>query len=199
MLAQRGYIVASVDNRGTPRPRGRAWRKSHLSPDRLLASQEQAAAARASPDRAVRRLDAHGVWGWSGGGSMTLNLMFRSPDVYQYGHGGRAGAATMRFYDTIYQERYMGLPQTNADGYRPGRRSLSPTDLRGNLLARPRLRRRQRALPEQRERSSTRSSPPNKPFTMMDYPNRTHGICEGQGTTVHLYELLTRYLGEHLK
>src|SRR5674476_943462 len=60
-----------------------------------------------------------GVCGWSGGGSTTLNLMFRSPDLYKVGMAV-APVPDERLYDTIYQERYMGLPQENADGYERG-------------------------------------------------------------------------------
>ena len=86
MLALQGYILVSMDNRGTPAPRGRAWRKSVYRQIGILASADQAAAAHklieqwpyVDPDRV-------GIWGWSGGGSMTLNAMFRYPDLYRMG------------------------------------------------------------------------------------------------------------------
>ena len=75
-----------------------------------------------------------GVWGWSGGGSMTLHLMFRHPDIYRLAWRWHP-MPDMRLYDTIYQERYMGLPSRDAedDTARP-RRSPMPDKLRGNLL-----------------------------------------------------------------
>ncbi len=85
-LAQKGYIVASLDNRGTPAPRGREWRKSVYRQIGILASADQAAGVEAMLERFpfIDR-DRVGVWGWSGGGSMTLNLLFRYPDIYSMG------------------------------------------------------------------------------------------------------------------
>ncbi len=198
MLAQQGYVVASFDNRGTPAPRGRAWRKSIYRQIGILASADQAAAARAAiaawpfvdPDRV-------GIWGWSGGGSMTLNALFRYPDLYKTGISV-ASVPDQRFYDTIYQERYMGLPQDNPDGL-PGRLA---DHLRqgaaGKPAHRPRHGRRQRPLPGVREPWSTSWWPPTVPFRMLSYPNRSHGISEGRGTTLHLYTAMTAFLREAL-
>ena len=134
MLAQQGYIVASFDNRGTPAPRGRAWRKSIYRQIGILASADQAAAVRAAL-AAWPFVDAErvGVWGWSGGGSMTLNAMFRYPDLYKAGISV-ASVPDQRLYDTIYQERYMGLPDDNADGYKNGSPITFAKDLKGHLL-----------------------------------------------------------------
>jgi len=198
MLAQRGYIVVSIDNSGTASPRGRFWRKRIYGQVGVLASREQATAAR-NLARSHSYVDStrYGVWGWSGGGSMTLNLMFRSPELYGTGMAV-APVSDQRYYDTIYQERYMGLPQLNADGYRLGSPINFAPNLRGNLLL---------VHGSGDDNVHFQNSEAlvnvliaaNRPFTMMDYPNRSHCICEGQGTTVHLYEMLTRYLGEHLK
>src|SRR5262249_3205467 len=83
MLAQDGYIIMSFDNRGTPAPRGRAWRKAVHRRIGILAPQDQAAAVqevlRQRPYLDARRV---GVWGWSGGGSMTLHAIFKHPDLY---------------------------------------------------------------------------------------------------------------------
>jgi hypothetical protein len=105
MLTQQGYLVMSVDNRGTPAPRGRQWRK----------------------------LVWVGIWGWSGGGSMSLNAIFRYPDLYHTAMSV-APVTNQRYYDTIYQERYMGLPQDNPEGYRLGSPSTFAHQLEGNLL-----------------------------------------------------------------
>ena len=89
LIADQGYIVASVDNRGTPAPKGRAWRKIIYGTVGVLSSQEQAAAIRAlEKSRAYIDPDQTAVWGWSGGGSNTLNLMFRYPGVYKVGMSG---------------------------------------------------------------------------------------------------------------
>lgn len=120
MLAQGGYLIVSVDNRGMAGPRGRDWRKMAYRQVGILASADQAAAVRAII-RMWPYVDANriAVWGWSGGGSMTLNAMFRYPDLYQTGMAV-APVPNERLYDTIYQERYMGLPEDNPDGYRRG-------------------------------------------------------------------------------
>jgi dipeptidyl-peptidase-4 len=196
MLTQQGYIVASVDNRGTPAPRGRAWRKSIYAAVGVLASQDQTAAARAIARR--RYIDANrvGVWGWSGGGSMTLNLLFRSPDLYRMGMSV-APVSDQRYYDTIYQERYMGLPQENAEGYRRGSPITFAQNLRGDLLL-VHGSGDDNVHYQNSEALINTLVAANKPFTMMTYPNRTHCICEGSNTSRHLFELLTRYLNQHL-
>ena len=196
MLAQHGYIVASVDNRGTPPPRGRAWRKSVYRKIGVLATADQTAAAREIARRPYVDASRIGVWGWSGGGSMTLNLLFRSPDVYRMGMAV-APVADLRYYDTIYTERYMGLPQENATDYRQASPVTFANGLRGDLL----LVHGSGDDNVHYQNSETLVNAlvaANKPFSLMVYPNRTHCICEGEGTTMHLYGLLTEYLEEHL-
>ncbi|MBT8399967.1 MAG: S9 family peptidase, partial [Rhodothermia bacterium] len=116
LLAEQGYLVMSVDNRGTRSPRGRAWRKMIYGFVGVHASLDQAAALRQIREWQFVDSSRIGVWGWSGGGSMTLNMMFRYPDLYHTGMSV-APVPDQRFYDTIYQERYMGLPQENVTGY----------------------------------------------------------------------------------
>lgn len=73
------------------------------------------------------------VWGWSGGGTDTLNLMFRSPDVYRV-ETAVAPVPDQRLYDTIYQERYVGLPEDNSDDYKRGSAINFAAGLKGKLL-----------------------------------------------------------------
>ncbi|HEY5219734.1 MAG TPA: S9 family peptidase [Gemmatimonadaceae bacterium] len=193
MLADQGYLVVSFDNRGTPAPKGRAWRKVIHGSIGPLSSKEQADAvgafAQSHPYADAARV---AIWGWSGGGSSTLNAMFRYPDVYQLGMAV-APVADQGLYDTIYQERYMGTPQGNPEGYRMGSPINFAEGLRGRLLivhgtgddnvnyqGTARLINRLVAL--------------DKQFDLQIYPNRTHCICEGVGTTLQLYTTLTRYL-----
>ena len=196
MLVQQGYIVASADNRGTPAPRGRAWRKSIYRQIGVLASADQAAAARYLAGRPYVDPARIGIWGWSGGGSMSLNAIFRYPDVYAMAMSV-APVPDLRLYDTIYQERYMGLPSENAEGYRIGSPITFADRLRGSLLV-------VHGSGDDNvhyrgtERLVNALVAANKPFTMMAYPNRSHCICEGQGTTRHLFQLLERYLHEKL-
>jgi dipeptidyl-peptidase 4 len=196
MLTQMGYVVASVDNRGTPSPRGRGFRKAIYRKIGLVNSADQAAAARAM--RRWRWVDSTriGVWGWSGGGSTTLNLMFRYPELYQMGMSV-APVPDERLYDTIYQERYMGLPQENAAAYHEGSPLFFADRLRGNLLL-VHGSGDDNVHFQGSERLINALVAANRPFQLMVYPNRTHCICEGEGTSVHLYSLLTRYLVEHL-
>jgi dipeptidyl-peptidase-4 len=196
MLSQQGYVVATVDNRGTPAPRGRAFRKAIYRKLGVLNTADQAAAARTM--RAWTWVDSTrvGVWGWSGGGSMTLNLMFRYPDLYQTGMAV-APMAELRLYDTIYQERYMGLPQENVEDYREGSAITYADKLRGNLLV-VHGSGDDNVHYQATERLVNALVAANRPFTLMDYPNRTHCICEGEGTTLHLFSLLTRYLEQNL-
>jgi dipeptidyl-peptidase-4 len=197
MLTQQGYVVASIDNRGTPAPRGRAWRRSIYGAIGVLSSQDQADGARALAKQ-LPFMDSTriGVWGWSGGGSMTLNLMFRSPDLYKVGMSV-APVPDERLYDTIYQERYMGLPQENPDGYRRGSPITYAANLRGDLLV-VHGTGDDNVHYQGTERLINALVAADRPFTMMAYPNRSHCICEGAGTRLHLFGLLTRYLETHL-
>jgi dipeptidyl-peptidase-4 len=195
-LTQRGYLVASVDGRGTPAPRGREWRKAVHGDIGTLASADQA-----GTNRVIRSWDfvdenRIGIWGWSGGGSMTLNMMFRYPDLYRTGMSV-APVPDQLLYDAIYQERYSGTLEDHADGYRRGSPIHHVDGLAGNLLLvhgtgddNVHYQGSERLINAMIERG--------KRFTMMAYPNRSHGIFEGPGTTLHLYTLLTDYLEEHL-
>lgn len=197
MLTQQGYIVASIDNRGTPSPRGRAFRKSIYRKIGVLSSQDQANGVKAMLAK-MPYLDASrvGIWGWSGGGVATLNAMFRYPEIYKMGMAV-APAPDNIYYDTIYTERYMGLPKDNAEDYK----NTSPTTFAGNLkgdLLIVHGTGDDNVHYQQTEILIDKLIAANKHFTMMAYPNRTHSISEGDGTTLHLYSLLTRYLNEHL-
>ncbi len=197
MLAQQGYLVMSIDNRGTDTPRGRAWRKSIYRQIGILASQDQAAALTnliaARPYVDAKRI---GIWGWSGGGSMTLNMLLRHPALYHTGIS-IASVPNMRYYDTIYQERYMGLPSDNSDGYRNGSPLTFASQLKGNLLLIHGTGD-DNCHYQGAEALVNEFIRHNKQFRMMSYPNRAHGISEGVNTTLHLRELMTSFLHEKL-
>ncbi len=196
MLAQQGYIVLSVDNRGTPAPRSRAWRKSIYRQMGIRNSLDQANAARAIAKWPFVDSTRIGIWGWSGGGSSTLNALFRYPDVYQVGMSV-APVADIRYYDTIYQERYCALPQDHPDEYKQSSPLTFASQLKGQLLV-VHGTGDDNVHYQGTEALINALVAANKPFTMMAYPNRSHGIYEGSGTTRHLYGLLTRYLNEKL-
>ena len=196
-LADAGYVIVSFDNRGTPSPKGAAWRKVVYGAVGELSSKEQAAAVRALAAR-FPFIDAArvGVWGWSGGGSNTLNMMFRYPETFKVGVAV-APVPDQRLYDTIYQERYMGLPQENADGYRRGSPINFADGLAGPLLV-VHGSGDDNVHYQGTERLVNRLVELRKPFDLMVYPNRTHTIAEGAGTTPHVYRLIARYFLEHL-
>jgi dipeptidyl-peptidase 4 len=196
-LADEGYVVVSWDNRGTPAPKGVAWRKVVYGTVGELSAKDQAAAVRAlAAERPYIDASRVGIWGWSGGGSNTLNAMFRNPDVYRVGISV-APVPDQRLYDTIYQERYMGLPETNADGYRRGSPIHFADGLSGRLLV-------VHGTGDDNvhyqgvERLIDRLVALGKAFDVMVYPNRSHSISEGPGTTLHVRQLVARYLLEHL-
>jgi dipeptidyl-peptidase-4 len=196
-LADEGYVIASVDNRGTPAPKGAAWRKVVYGTVGELSSKEQAAAVRAlAASRAYIDGERVGVWGWSGGGSNTLNCMFRYPDLFSVGVSV-APVPDQRLYDTIYQERYMNLPQDNAEGYRIGSPINFAEGLKGRLLI-VHGSGDDNVHFQGTERLVNRLIELGKPFDMMMYPNRTHAISEGTGTSLHLHTLIARYFLDHL-
>jgi dipeptidyl-peptidase 4 len=197
LLAQRGYVVISIDNRGTAAPRGRDWRKSIYRQIGVLASADQAAATREILRQRPYLDPARvGIWGWSGGGSMSLNAIFRYPDLYQTALA-IAFVANQRFYDTVYQERYMGLPADNEAGFKDGSPITFARELKGNLLL---------VYGTGDDNCHYQNCEvlvnelirQNKQFSQMPYPNRTHAIREGDNTTRHLFETLTRYLEKNL-
>jgi dipeptidyl-peptidase 4 len=196
MLTQQGYVVASLDNRGTPAPRGRAFRKVVYRKVSTVTSGDQAAALGTMKRWPWVDSTRIGVWGWSGGGSMTLNLLFRHPDLYQTGMAV-APMADLRLYDTIYQERYFGLPQQNEADYKEASPITFADKLRGNLLV-VHGSGDDNVHYASTERLINALVAANRPFSMMTYPNRSHCICEGEGTGLHLYSLLTSYLEKNL-
>lgn len=197
MLAQQGYLVASIENRGTPVPRGRAWRKMAFRQIGILAPQDQAAGVRALlklwPCADPARI---GVWGWSGGGSMSLHAIFRYPDLYAMAMAVAPNPSQL-LYDTIYQERYMGLPGDNAENYRLGSPITHASRLQGNLLLIHGTGD-DNGHYQGTELLMNELIAHNKYFTAVPYPNRSHAISEGTNTVRHFYGTLTRYLQDHL-
>jgi dipeptidyl-peptidase-4 len=196
-IAHDGYIILSFDNQGTPAPKGRAWRKIVYGDIGVLSSSQQAEAIRAfAAEHSYVDISRMAIWGWSGGGSNTLNVMFRSPGLFAAGMSV-APMADQRYYDTIYQERYMGLPKDNPQGYHDGSPINSAAGLQGKLLI-------VHGSGDDNchfkvtELLVNRLIALGKTFDFMDYPNRTHAISEGEGTSLHLHRLLARYLEEHV-
>jgi dipeptidyl-peptidase-4 len=197
VVADLGYLVVSIDNRGTPAPKGAAWRRAIFGSLGPLSTEEQEAGlkelARTRPYVDLTRV---GIWGWSGGGSNTLNAMFRKPDSY---HVGIAVVPKPQphLYNAWFQEIFMRTRKENPDGYERAAAINYADGLRGKLLI----------VTGSGETNThiqiieglvDRLIELGKPFDYMVYPNRDHGLREGSGTLVHVRMLIIRYLLEHL-
>jgi dipeptidyl-peptidase-4 len=194
-MSKDGYIYISLDNRGTPGPKGRAWRKSIYRKIGVVNIRDQAMAAAEILKRPYVDTSRVAVWGWSGGGSATLNLMFRHPEIYKTGIS-IAAVANQLTYDNIYQERYMGLPSENRADFVEGSPMTHARHLRGNLLyihgtADDNVHY------QNAEMLINELVRHGRQFSLMAYPGRAHGIREGEGTTAHLRRLCTEYLRRH--
>lgn len=196
-IAQQGYLVMSFDNQGTPSPKGRAWRKDIYGAVGVLSSKQQSEAIQElARERSYIDTKRMAIWGHSGGGSSTLNLMFRYPGVYAVGMAG-SPVPDEAHYDTIYQERYMGLPEQNKQGYHDGSPINFAAGLTGHLMI-------MHGSGDDNvhyqgtELLINRLIELGKQFDFMDYPNRSHCLCEGKGTTYHRFATMTRYLEEHV-
>ena len=198
MLTEQGFIVASIDNRGTPTPKGRTWRKSIYGAVGILSSRDQSDALKAMTKR-WSYIDSNrvGIWGHSGGGSMTLNMLLRYPDLYKMGIS-IAPVADQRLYDSVYQERYSGLLSDYADGYKEGSPITHAKNLQGKLLLIHGTGD-DNVHYQGTERLINEFVKHNRQFDFMSYPNRSHSLREGDGTTVHLKTMMTNYFNKHLK
>jgi dipeptidyl-peptidase-4 len=197
VIADLGYLVVSIDNRGTPAPKGAAWRRVIYPSLGPLSTEEQAAGLREmGRTRSYVDLSRVGIWGWSGGGSNTLNAMFRKPDQY---HVGIAVAPKPQphLYNAWFQEIFMRTREENPDGYAKSAPINFAEGLKGNLLIVHGTGETNTHL-QITEGLVDRLIELGKRFDYMSYPNRDHGLSEGKGTPIHLRLLMTRYLLEHL-
>ncbi|MDA0282008.1 MAG: DPP IV N-terminal domain-containing protein [Planctomycetota bacterium] len=197
VVADLGYLVVSIDNRGTPAPKGAAWRRSIFGSLGPLSTDDQAAGLKElGRMRPYVDLSRVAIWGWSGGGSNTLNAMFRKPDLY---HVGIAVVPKPQphLYNAWFQEVYMRTREVNPDGYQRSAPINFANGLQGKLLM----------ITGSGETNThiqiieglvDRLIELGKPFDYMVYPNRDHGLREGNGTVVHVRMRIIRYLIEHL-
>ena len=188
-----GYVQVAVDNRGTPMLKGAAWRKAIYRKIGIINIHDMALGFKKLMDsRPYFDRDRIAVWGWSGGGSSTLNLMFQFPEIFKTGIA-IAAVGNQLFYDNVYQERYMGLPQENKEDFVNGSPITYAKNLVGNLLY-------IHGTGDDNVHFSNAEVlvneliKYNKQFQYMPYPNRTHNISEGPGTREHLSTLYTTYL-----
>ncbi|WP_316751222.1 S9 family peptidase [Pedobacter gandavensis] len=191
-MAKDGYIYISVENRGAPAPKGREWRKSIYKSIGTLNIRDQAMATKKIMEWPFVDKDRIAVWGWSGGGSSTLNLLFQYPEIYKTGIA-IAAVANQLTYDNIYQERYMGSPLKTTEAYVKGSPISYAKNLKGNLLY-------IHGTGDDNVHYQNAEMLANelirfgKVFQMMSYPNRTHSISEGDGTFHHLSLTYTDFL-----
>ena len=188
-----GYIQAAIDNRGTPVLKGAAWRKSIYRKIGTINIRDMALGFKKLMEQhPYFDKDRIAVWGWSGGGSSTLNLMFQYPEMFKTGIA-IAAVANQLYYDNIYQERYMGLPQENREDFIKGSPVTYAKNLVGNLLY-------IHGTGDDNVHYSNAEAlvneliKYNRQFQFMPYPNRTHSISEGEGTRLHLSTLYTNFL-----
>jgi dipeptidyl-peptidase 4 len=194
MLAQRGVVVVSVDNRGTG-ARGRAFRDVTYLHLGLRESDDQIAAARWLARQSWVDGSRIGIWGWSYGGYMAALTAFRGGDVFRAAISV-APVTDWHLYDAIYTERYMRTPQENAKGYDES----SAQRYAGGLTASYLLVHGtgdDNVHPQNTIQLADRLQAAGKPFRLMLYPNRTHAIAGGN-TRVHLFDMLTGFVEEQL-
>ena len=195
-MAKDGYIYISMDNRGAPVPKGKAWRKAIYKNIGQLNIRDQALAAKKLlATHSFMDKDRVAVWGWSGGGSSTLNLLFQYPDIYKTGIS-IAPVANQLTYDNIYQERYMGTPFPTTDAYVAGSPVTHAKNLKGNLLL-VHGTGDDNVHYQNAEMLINELVKHKKTFQLMSYPNRTHSISEGEGTSEHLALTFTKFLKEN--
>ncbi|MDX1904234.1 MAG: S9 family peptidase [Thermonemataceae bacterium] len=194
-LASKGYLIVCVDNRGTG-GRGEAFRKITYGQLGKLEVQDQIAAAKYLAKQSYVDATKIGIWGWSYGGYMASNCIMQGNDVFSYAIAV-APVSNWRFYDTIYTERYLGLPQNNAQGYDANSPISHVNKLQGKYLL-------VHGTGDDNVHFQNAVELQNaliragKQFESFYYPNRNHGIYGGN-TRLHLYEMMTNFLKRNVK
>jgi dipeptidyl-peptidase-4 len=187
-----GYVYISIENRGAPAPKGREWRKSIFQKIGTLNIRDQAMAAKKIMEWTFIDKNRVAVWGWSGGGSSTLNLMFQYPEIYKTGIA-IAAVGNQLTYDNVYQERYMGSPLKTKEAYVKGSPITYAKNLQGKLLYIHGTGD-DNVHYQNAEMLINELIKNRKVFQLMSYPNRTHSINEGEGTSEHLALTYTEFL-----
>lgn len=194
MLAQRGYIVVSVDNRGTG-GRGEAFKKVTYADLGKYETIDQVEAAKWLGRQDYIDEERIGIWGWSYGGYMTSLCLTKGEGTFKMGMAV-APVTNWRFYDTIYTERYLKKPQDNASGYDDNSPINFAKDLQGKYLLVHGTADDNVHYQNSLEWSDALVKA-NKQFDMFYYPNKNHGIYGGV-TRFHLYQMMTDFVEENL-
>lgn len=193
-LANQGYMIVSVDNRGTG-ARGRDFEKQTYKKLGQMETADQIAAAKGLAELPYVDGDRIGIWGWSYGGYMSSLALAEGSDIFKTAIAV-APVTNWRFYDTIYTERFMQTPQMNPDGYREGSPLAKAGQIKGNYLL-------VHGTGDDNVHFQNSIEMINAlvaadvEFQTMIYPNRNHGIYGGN-TRKHLYRLLSQYILENL-
>jgi dipeptidyl-peptidase 4 len=194
MLAQKGYVIACVDGRGTG-ARGQEFKKSTYLQLGKLESDDQIAAAKYFGTLPFIDKERIGIWGWSYGGFMSSICICKGADVFKSAIA-IAPVTNWRNYDNIYTERYMRKPQDNATGYDDN----SPVNMVDKLKGKYLLIHGSADDNVHYQNSMEMINAlvkANKEFDSEVYPNRAHGISGGN-TRLHLYRRLTNFIFETL-
>lgn len=187
-----GYIYISIEGPGAPAPKGAAWRRAIYKKIGLVNIRDQAMGAKKLLQLPYIDTSRVAVWGWSGGASTTLNLLFQYPEIYKAGIA-IAAVTNLLTYDNIYEERYMGLPQESKADYIKGSPITYAKNLQGHLLY-VHGTGDDNVHYQNAEMLINELVKYNKQFQFMSYPNRTHNIDEGEGTLRHLATMYTQFL-----
>ncbi len=194
MLAQKGYIIVSVDNQGTG-GRGRDFRSSTYPELGKQETIDQVEAAKYLQGLSYVAPERIGIWGWSYGGYMTALCLTKGKGIFKMGIAV-APVTTWRYYDSIYSERYLQTPQLNPKGYDENSPLNFAGDLQGKLLLVHGT-----ADDNVHYQNSmdlvTALVNANKQFDSFFYPNKNHGIYGGY-TRFHLYKKMTDFIEENL-
>ena len=176
-LGDDGYVYVTFDGRGTPSPKGRAWRKAIYRNIGRINVRDMAMGAKAVFEKYdfidTSRVAVHG---WSGGGTATLNCLFQYPEIFHTGIAV-AAVANQLTYDNIYQERYMGDPKESYQDYVDGSPIKYAKNLEGNLLYIHGTGD-DNVHYQNAEMLANELIKHKKVFYMLSYPNRSHGIRE---------------------
>jgi dipeptidyl-peptidase-4 len=195
MLAQKGIVVVSVDNRGTGF-RGEEFRKMTYQQLGKYETEDQIELAKYLITQGIADPKKIGIFGWSYGGYMSSLCMTKGADYYSVGIAV-APVTNWRYYDNIYTERYMRTPQENPKGYDDNSPINHVEKLTGKYLLVHGTADDNVHFQNTVEMVSALVKE-NKPFQTMYYPNSNHGIYTGPNTTFHLYTMMTNFLLENL-
>jgi dipeptidyl-peptidase 4 len=196
ILAQRGYIVFTLDNRGTGY-RGVAFETALYRRMGTVEIDDQVRGVdylRTLPYVDPARV---GIWGWSYGGYVSLLALLRAPDHFAAAVSG-APVTDWRLYDTHYTERYMGTPADNAAGYADGNAMTHAEALRGRLLLVHGMAD-DNVLFTHTTAMLKRLQELNKPFDVMVYPGSKHALIRFPATGPHAYGSMLRFLDQALQ